>query len=57
MLMPNTKFFDIKQFKVNVQGADTEWYLSVYPNGETTDDVNHDKVVDRRTACGTGGQH
>ena len=41
MSRPNGEFFDTKSFTVNVNGAATEWHLRVYPNGRSTDDVNH----------------
>ena len=33
MLRPKDEYFDTNRFKVNVQGADTEWCFRVYPNG------------------------
>ena len=41
MIWPNTKSIDTKQFKINVQGQDTEWYLLIYPNGDRDEALNH----------------
>jgi len=38
---PNNEYVKTNQFKVNVQGEDTEWYLTVYPNGDCAETVNH----------------